>query len=208
MNKKQLLTPLSKGAKTYQKFLLGRSFLFIGQGEEKGQYLNFEVLFEKSNYMHLTGCKIKDGYSADQFFDLCISQRMELNLFTYVPEAFVKVSMFESIFSLPYSARMLGNFAGSGNFLYTEKLAGSVRGCMGFVLGDNAPYYSPNTVLQADIRDLAVKPHKILAVYQKAADAPLYDPLPVSTAKELRRKTLVWPKDIACKIAMLPDASC
>ena len=49
-------------------------------------------------------------------------------------------------------ARMIGSYDQSKVLLYTERLVGSVRGCMGFVTeGD---YYVPNTVLREDIRKI------------------------------------------------------
>lgn len=180
--------------------------MFIGQGDSRTSYYILEAIFEARHYLHFTGCKLTPPVPAEIFLKSCLSKRLSYSSFVVLPETLLKLQVLESLMNIPHSATMIGDSIGSGDFLYTEKLAGSVRGCMGFVLGDNAPYYSPNTVLQADIRDLAVKPHKILAVYQKAAYSPLYDPLPVSTAKELRRKTLVWPKDIACKIAIPANA--
>ena len=39
--------------------------------------------------------------------------------------------------------------------LVAEKLAGGVKGCMGFVLDEETGYYTPNTVLNFDIRTLS-----------------------------------------------------
>ena len=46
---------------------------------------------------------------------------------------------------------MVGDFNGCNPKLYTEKLAGGVKACLGFVKTHRAEYV-PNTVLNTDIR--------------------------------------------------------
>lgn len=200
MDKSTILPKLFAGAQKYNALLLDKNFLFIGGGIDGGIYSSFEAIFEKRNFMHLTGCKIEKGKSANQFFDMCMQKRLSPSIFSFVPEAKLKMDVFSSVFSLPYSAKMMGDFSDGGNFLYTEKIAGTVCACMGFTLGDRAPYYSPNTVLKEDIRNITAAPIKILAVYQKATSADKYDATPVSIAKNLKNKELLWPQNISSKI--------
>ncbi len=46
---------------------------------------------------------------------------------------------------------MVGDFNGCNPKLYTEKLAGGVKACLGFIKTYRAEYV-PNTVLNTDIR--------------------------------------------------------
>lgn len=200
-NKKSLLPFLFSGADIYRKNLLNRAFLFIGQASNNIPAPVIECVFLSENFMHLTGCQVSGNLSPTNFFELCLNRRLAPDMFDCLSEAFLKKDVLETVFSLPYSAKMMGMHSGVGNLLYTEKLAGTVRGCMGFVLGSSAPYLSPNTVLKEDIRNMVETSHKILAVYEKPRGAVLYPNRPVNTAKELRNKKLYWPDEIAQKIA-------
>lgn len=49
---------------------------------------------------------------------------------------------------------MIGDFADRGPKLFTEKAAGNVCGCIGFVKDRNTGLNVPNTFLKKDIRDV------------------------------------------------------
>ena len=72
---------------------------------------------------------------------------------------------------------------------------------MGFAHDSQLHTYAPNTVLKQDVRNMVVKPVKILVVYEKGIGTELYPLKPVHTAKELRGKELHWSPEIACKIS-------
>lgn len=201
--KKRLLPFLFRGAETYKRILLDKSFLFIGQGTKDESQLIIECIFLPCNFMHLTGCEILGGAPPTSFFDRCLNRRLSPDEFDCIPEAFLKKDVFDEVFSLPYSAKMIGRSSGGGNRLYTERLAGNIRGCMGFVLGDKTPCYSPNTVLKEDIRNIVIKPQKLLAVYGRPVNSELYPHKPLNTAKELRGKELHWTPEISCRISAL-----
>lgn len=63
---------------------------------------------------------------------------------------------------------MFGNFTDRGPKLFTEKVVGSICGCMGFVKDYNTRLNVPNTVLKKDIRDVIASPvQKVYAVFSK-----------------------------------------
>lgn len=60
---------------------------------------------------------------------------------------------------------MIGDFNNSRLMLQTDKLAGGVNACLGFIkIGD---HYVPNTVLETDIRQESTNVQKVLAVLSK-----------------------------------------
>lgn len=64
---------------------------------------------------------------------------------------------------------MIGEFTDRGPKLFTEKAAGNVCGCIGFVKDRNTELNVPNTLLKKDIRDVTVQPaYKVFAVISKA----------------------------------------
>ena len=54
-------------------------------------------------------------------------------------------------------ASMLGEFTDRGPKLYSEKVAGNVCACMGFVADSYTKLNVPNTLLKKDIRDVSSK---------------------------------------------------
>ena len=63
---------------------------------------------------------------------------------------------------------MIGEFTDRGPKLFTEKAAGNVCGCIGFVQDKNTKLNVPNTLLKKDIRDVTAQPtYKVFAVISK-----------------------------------------
>ena len=63
---------------------------------------------------------------------------------------------------------MIGDFTDRGPKLFTEKAAGNVCGCIGFVQDRNTNLNVPNTLLKKDIRDVTAQPtYKMFAVISK-----------------------------------------
>lgn len=60
---------------------------------------------------------------------------------------------------------MLGDFNGSGLSLYTEKLIGGSRACVGFKFDTERKIYVPNTFLNDDIRERVISPYQVIAVF-------------------------------------------
>ena len=63
---------------------------------------------------------------------------------------------------------MIGDFTDRGPKLFTEKAAGNICGCIGFVQDRNTKLNVPNTLLKKDIRDVTAQPtYKVFAVFSK-----------------------------------------
>lgn len=63
---------------------------------------------------------------------------------------------------------MIGDFTDREPKLYSEKAAGNVCGCVGFVKDRNTGFNVPNTLLKKDIRDVTASPvQKVYVVISK-----------------------------------------
>ncbi len=62
---------------------------------------------------------------------------------------------------------MIGDFSARTSLLVTEKLAGGIKGCMGFVRDEGTGYYVPNTVLNLDIRKYIKNQQRVLVTLRK-----------------------------------------
>lgn len=197
----EYLPQLFLSAQRYQEHLLGKSMLVIGQNPRAKGYTYAEVAFLSRHFMHLTGCKGIDMPS-DSFFTLCLGKRLGPEQFTTVPETQMKLRVLPMLCNLAKEAKMMGDFNGIGNYLYTETIAGGIKGCMGFVREEGSQFLSPNTVLEQDLRQLVKECWQVMAIYEKQIEDTLYPTRPKYLAKALKSHAnkLVWPKEIAEKI--------
>lgn len=172
-----------------------------------------EVAFAARHYMHLTGVKAFESgsngpcISSIAFFERCVDGRIspESLLLNDSFQYELKLMVLPDMMKIPWTAKMMGNFNNSGDYLYTEKIAGHVKGCMGFVESEIGNIFVPNTVLAGDVRSKISGGNKqVVAVYQKKIGASLYSETPITCAKQLRGKTLVWTEEIAKKIQTMP----
>lgn len=200
MDNNAILRTVSACSKLYKENLLDKAFLFIARSNKTGQYSSLQVCFEKRHFLHLTGLVISDKINATRFFDLCLEGAIKPSHIALYPsgQSRLKLEALPQLMALPWTAKMIGDYREqSGNFLYTEKIAGSVASCMGFVMENGSSLLVPNTALKIDIRDVSHNTKQIMAVYSKGIEEVLYPCTPVTVAKILRRvDKLIWPEEI------------
>lgn len=165
-------------AQTYSAELLNRSLLFVCQDKHK-RISCIEFCFYDRNFLHLTGLKLKkrateaangtDLQSAGDFFDNCLNHRVSPEDFDFAPDGTtaLKLGILPLLVTKNLSANIVGNFSSLRPKLYTEKLAGGSKGCMGFCIDAVTGNYVPNTVLNEDIRDNVDEWARVIAVYRK-----------------------------------------
>ena len=91
---------------------------------------------------------------------------------------------------------MVGDYDESRPLLYTDKIIGNVRGCMGFVRQSaSSPYWVPNTLLNIPARDVVRSTHSLMATYQKRSADVLYSHM-LQLAKPLKWQEVSWGNDI------------
>ena len=72
------------------------------------------------------------------------------------------------------TANMIGNYFSTNLFLQTEKVAGNINSCMGFVKDKKMNIYVPNTALNLDLRSITSTRNKIVAILKKNINDKLY----------------------------------
>ena len=134
MTKKQALFILSACVKKYENNLMGKTILFVCTDKRK-QVSVLEVTFERSNFLHLTGIKPTAGISAKDFYERCLDSRLKESDFAFAEDGttFMKLEMLPFLVEEDLSVKMVGEYSASNIKLYTTKLAGNVKGCIGFV---------------------------------------------------------------------------
>lgn len=176
MEKEEAIKIIVECAKKYKQNLLNRNLLFVCLDVNKNVKI-YEMIFERNNFLHLTGVAFENKkLSAREFFNMSINGTLSPRIIKLMPDGTteLKLSVLPYLVSSYLGANMLGDFSSRTPFLYTEKLAGNVRGCMGFVLKEGTKYYIPNTVLNVDIRDVVKNKERIIAVYRKNINEKKY----------------------------------
>lgn len=190
MTKQEAIKIITRCAKIYDAELNNKNILFVSQGKNSINYL--ETRFAANQFKHLTGVFFNG--SSQHFLRLCIDGKLSLKSFNMNPDGTteMKLSILPNIVSIHKTARMIGDYRHTKPYLITEKLAGGIQGCIGFVKDND--YYIPNTVLREDIRDLLVVPYaKIIMILSKPITSKVYTDITYK-AKNIN----ITDDDIAC----------
>ena len=184
MDKRRAIQILTKAAELYRDNLEDQKLLFLyGVPSEINKELQtkdkclssmqyYEVAFHRYNFLHLTGVRLnKDGTaSAIHFYQKCLDKRLKENDFSFSKDGSTgqKLDILEKMMLIKKNVTMIGDFTDRGPKLFTEKAAGNICGCIGFVQDRNTKLNVPNTLLKKDIRDVTAQPtYKVFAVFSK-----------------------------------------
>lgn len=194
MDKRKAIQIMTKAADLYQKNLEDQKILFLYgipsqvkkqlQTEEKriSAIKGYEVAFHRYNFLHLTGVKINTSLvaSAIHFYEKCLNRRLNEDDFSFSRDGSTgqKLEILESMMQIKRNVTMIGDFTDRGPKLYSEKAAGNVCACIGFVKDRNTRLNVPNTLLKKDIRDVIASPvQKVYAVISKVYSEGKYSVL-------------------------------
>lgn len=184
MDKRKAIQIMTKAARLYRDNLEDRKILFLygataevkkqlrTRGEQLTAIQAYEVVFHTYNFMHLTGVKLNANTTASaiHFYQKCLDNRLTEDDFSFARDgsSAQKLDILENMMQIKTKATMIGEFTDRGPKLFTEKVAGNVCGCIGFVQDKNTKLNVPNTMLKKDIRDVTEQPtKKIYAVLSK-----------------------------------------
>lgn len=204
--KEQAITIVSTCAKSYQENLVDRSLLFVCMDKHK-RISCVEFTFDVSNFLHLTGLKLKNAIdsngkeyklSATDFYHKCLNKKLSVREFDFAPDGTtsLKLDVLPLVINKNLSAGMIGDYNSMNPRLYTEKLVGGVKACVGFVLTAPSGRYVPNTVLKVDIRDYVTNTARVIAVFRKIKADELYAELTYK-AKNVDWSSVQYPKEFA-----------
>jgi hypothetical protein len=194
MDKRKAIQIMTKAADLYQENLEDQKILFLYgipsqvkkqlQTEEKriSAIKGYEVAFHRYNFLHLTGVKINTSLvaSAIHFYEKCLDRRLNEDDFSFSRDGSTgqKLDILESMMQIKRNVTMIGDFTDRGPKLYSEKAAGSICACIGFVKDWNTRLNVPNTLLKKDIRDVTASPvQKVYAVIAKGYTEEKYSVL-------------------------------
>lgn len=213
-DKKTALSVIFDAAKAYEENLRDNNLLFVCWDKHKRiSYL--EVEFNASNFMHLTGMRFSEELRssliresngkidansditfANEFYDRCINKRLSVEDFEFAEDGTtpLKLDVLPTLMKSNLSVNAIGDFDARTVKLYTEKIAGNINGCMGFIRDEKTNKNVPNTVLKADVRDCVSESKRILITYRKKKDDLLYNEI-VYVAKKVEWDDIEFSKE-------------
>lgn len=191
MDKRRAIQIMTRAAALYHADLEDQKVIFLygipaevrKQLQEKSGMLisikSYEAAFHRYNFLHLTGVKVDHSsvVSAIHFYEKCLDNRLKLEDFSFAKDGSTvqKLNILENMMGIKRNVAMIGDFTDRGPKLFTEKAAGNVCGCIGFVRDRNTRLNVPNTLLKKDIRDVTASPvQKVYAVLSKSYTAEKY----------------------------------
>lgn len=200
--KQQALKIVVECAKKYSEELLDRYLMLICV-DKHCRVFCYELAFHDQHFLHLTGLKLP-GRSGDNpnnyigakdFFARCIEQKLSINDFELSKDETTdkKLDVLPEIICKNLRIRSIGDYNGSKPKLYTEKLAGGVKACIGFVTSKSNELV-PNTLLQEDIRTVTGTTQRVIAILRKKRTDLEYAEC-VYIAKEVDLSSYIFPEE-------------
>ena len=204
--KKEVLSTIISAAILYRDNLLNTKILFVFEtGGRKYKILQTE--FRSHHFAHLTGAVLTPPKSTSpprpaltpiQFFEKATAHSLSIDDFWMAADnsTYLKSQVIIELMKIYTTAKMVGDYDESRPLLYTDKIVGNVRGCMGFVQqSTSSPYWVPNTLLNVPARDVVRSTHRLMATYQKRGKDILYSHM-LQLAKPLKWQEVRWGDDI------------
>lgn len=194
--KEQAIKIITVSAEKYRDELVNKTLLFICTDKHK-HIVCYEFSFYSWNFKHLTGIKTKqqdddnaERNSATDFYNKCLSHKLSPNDFDFSDDGttHLKLDVLSSVLCKNLSANMIGTYNSNKPYLLTDKIAGSVKACIGFVVDSTQNCYVPNTLLKEDIRHTVYSYVQVIAAFRKDATEEKYNEL------TYRSKKVEWDK--------------
>lgn len=199
MTKRQAIDIMSKCATLYHKYLENYQVVFVYRDSNNNSQFT-EVQFKPHNFLHFTGVIPRKGLSANNFYRFALNNKLHENDFSFNDTNTCELKLFvlEIVMYIDTKARMIGDYNGLKQDLYTEQITGTTSACLGLIQRNNI--YIPNSVLKEDIRSIVTKPPgKIYAIFKKKIGASYYTKLTYKKNNiEIIRKCL--PKELLSQI--------
>lgn len=174
---KKIVKIVCECAKIYDENLKGKNIMFIFENQinKKIEYLETEFL--ANNFRHLTGIKCKNEKTSIEFYKMCLNNKLSYKDIVQKQNGTtrLKLEILPQLVNIGRNAKLIADYDNSKINLYTEKIIGNIRCCVGFVKKDK--YYLPNTIIKQDVREISQKQsiNKIIAILEKSIKDKQYN---------------------------------
>lgn len=195
ISKTKALGIVFRSADAYAQELENRNLLFICM-DKHGRSSAFETTFHDYNFQHLTGLVTAPNLSAQLFYQACLDRRLSVKDFEFHPNGTseMKLSVLPLLANKHLGpARFVGIYNEKNPLLLTDRIAGSIKGGIGFVRNNGIGPYVPNTLLNGDMRQFITDMRKIVLTYRKVIGEETYSEI-VYSAKNVDWLSFTMPE--------------
>lgn len=196
-------------AKTYEKRLAGKQYVFIYRDRADNAVKYFEVYFGKENYQHLTGLELVDKkgnvrqHVAELFYDKCLNNRLSKDEIQFKKDGTtnLKLAALPALMKIQEITKIAGGYNGIRPYLIADKVIGNVNFCLGILKDSKKNYYVPASSLLEDIKKLTNNPSQVLAIFSKNPSDNVYNKI-CYVAKGLNLNKLTMPEEIHEQVSL------
>ena len=196
MTKGEALKIIYKCAELYDQNLSNKNVLFICSSNSFRNVYSLETVFFPSNFMHMTGVKFlnRKRIPPNQFMKMCLDHRLSPTSFDMAPDGTteLKLNVLPFLVTKNLNANAIGILNEQRPVLYTDKIVGSSKGCVGFALDKETQFYAPKTILNEDVNGIIRSRTRIIATYQKKINDAQYTTC-VYKAKKVDWSAVTYP---------------
>ena len=175
MDKKQTINILQEAIIVYEKNLANKKILILYQVDKNVKYI--EIIFKRSNFLHLTGLKIKNPkLNSRTFYKKTLNQRLSLNDFEINQNGTtkLKIDILNQISSINKFINMIGNYQANRKFLIANKVIGNLNVCLCLKkISDSI--YIPISSLRENIKNITDKQYRIICIATKKLKCEQYN---------------------------------
>lgn len=204
--KKEMVTIIHNAAMIYDSELCQKNRLIVYGAPNKPSYIYTRA--REENFCHLTGVtpKIDENDGLDLFYFKAKEGNLSVDDFEINSDGTtqLKMEVINQTLNLSKNAKIIGDFNNGRLKLQTNKVAGGINSCIGFVY-DNG-FYFPNTILNDDIRRNITNNQRILAILSKNENDKQYERVDY-VAKKIEIKPLLakLAKDVPINKSLYQD---
>lgn len=209
--KEQAIKIITDCAKKYKDELINKTLLFICADKHK-HIVCYEFSFYSWNFMHLTGVKTNVQNDNDEhmpavdFYNKCLSHKLSPDDFEFSEDGttHMKLDVLPAVLCKNLTAKMIGTYNSNKPYLYTDKIAGGVKACIGFVNDSNQDCYVPNTLLKEDIRNNVHSYVRVIAAFRKSVSKREYNEL-TYRANNIEWNKVKFPEEFDYLISLVQE---
>lgn len=147
MDKNEAIKIIVDCANEYHSNLENHNILFVFGKQPKIEVM--ETVFLSTNFLHLTGIKESPllHNKTRFFYKKCLENKLSPDDFEFSSDGIteLKLNVLPKIMKIYKTAKMIGDYNNCKQRLVTDKLAGNIESCLGFIMCNQ--FYIPNTVL-------------------------------------------------------------
>lgn len=183
MKKREIIDIMYKSAQLFEQNLKNKNLLIIYGNVNLPKII--ETRATDDNFLHLTGIEnVNSSVTPAKFYKNILDKKISENDFEIKKDGTteLKLKVLPFLMDITKHAKMLGIYNYRRPKLKTDKLIGNITASLGFI--KTGHYYSPNTVLNGDIRDDIEKSERVLAILSKDVKEKKYQTIE-SVAKKI-----------------------